>query len=339
MDGSTHGVVASWLRAVRQGPLQALQLSVNQVILIPNRCIGSQQACKNWKKMDWIVVGFSLMIVFSASSGSGVQIAVVAPPGLIQAEERVKELVVLFSDIKSSMRPRHCADHLQVGQTTSGLYNIFVGKEDGAGKVVYCDMDTDGGGWTVIQRRGQFGNSVYYFYRNWTEYANGFGDPAKEYWLGNKALHALTSTGEIMELRVILTNHTGESVSLDYESFKVASEKKRFKMRLGAYLGPRGWDSLYNCNGSEFSTFDQDHDSAEVHCAKTYRGGWWYNNCHSANLNGLNLNGPHDSYADGIEWSIRNGTGFLYQYSRILGISEKRTLLSKAGLDTDSSQR
>ncbi|KAH9377321.1 hypothetical protein HPB48_000359 [Haemaphysalis longicornis] len=38
----------------------------------------------------------------------------------------------------------------------------------------------------VIQKRGQYGNNVYYFYRNWTEYATGFGDPAKEYWIGMK---------------------------------------------------------------------------------------------------------------------------------------------------------
>ncbi|KAH7959104.1 hypothetical protein HPB49_008252 [Dermacentor silvarum] len=52
------------------------------------------------------------------------------------------------------------------------------------GQNVYCDMDTDGGGWTVIQRRGQYGNPVFNFYRNWTEYANGFGNPAEEYWIG-----------------------------------------------------------------------------------------------------------------------------------------------------------
>ncbi|KAH7959308.1 hypothetical protein HPB49_010170 [Dermacentor silvarum] len=213
------------------------------------------------------------------------------------------------------MRPRHCTDHLRAGQTTSGLYNIFVGKDDVKGKVVYCDMDTDGGGWMVIQRRGQFGNSIYHFYRNWTEYATGFGDPAKEYWFGNRALHALTSNAECMELRIVLRNHTGENVSLDYESFKVGSEKDHFKMRLGGYLGPRGWDSLYNCNHSQFSTFDRDHDNTASHCAEKYRGGWWYNSCHLANLNGLNLNGPHDSYADGIEWSTRDGSGFLYHYS------------------------
>lgn len=28
----------------------------------------------------------------------------------------------------------------------------------------------------VIQRRGQFGNPIEYFYRNWDEYVSGFGE-------------------------------------------------------------------------------------------------------------------------------------------------------------------
>ncbi|XP_065301838.1 techylectin-5A-like [Dermacentor albipictus] len=262
--------------------------------------------------MDWIVASISLMILYSASSASSVEAAVVARPGLAQA---MKELVDHFSDIRNCMRPRHCTDLFLAGQTVSGLYKIFLGNDDVTGKVVYCDMDTDGGGWTVIQRRGQFGNSVYYFYRNWTEYATGFGNPAKEYWLGNRALHTLTTTAESMELKVVLTNHTSESISVLYESFKVGSEKADFKLLMGSYLGPHGWDSLFYCNHNKFSTFDQDHDNAKFNCAGAFRGGWWYNDCHKANLNGLNLNGPHASYADGIDWSIRNGSRHLYHYS------------------------
>ena len=36
-----------------------------------------------------------------------------------------------------------------------------------------CDED----GWTVIQSRGQFGNLADYFFRGWTDYVEGFGEP------------------------------------------------------------------------------------------------------------------------------------------------------------------
>lgn len=36
-----------------------------------------------------------------------------------------------------------------------------------------------------------------------------------------------------------------------------------------------------------FSTFDRDPQPFITRCAMSYRGGWWYRNCHEANLNGL----------------------------------------------------
>ncbi|KAH7957712.1 hypothetical protein HPB52_022509 [Rhipicephalus sanguineus] len=88
--------------------------------------------------------------------------------------------------------PRDCADLLGNGQHTSGVYTVFHKAAGTLGQDVYCDMDTDDGGWTVIQRRGQYGHNAYYFYRNWTEYANGFGDPADEYWIGWDAMGSLS---------------------------------------------------------------------------------------------------------------------------------------------------
>ena len=53
----------------------------------------------------------------------------------------------------------------------------------------------------------------------------------------------------------------------------------------------------------QFSTKDNDNDHYYAgNCSQTYNGAWWYNACHSFNLNGLYLNGSHSSYADGVEW-------------------------------------
>ncbi|CAB4017608.1 Hypothetical predicted protein [Paramuricea clavata] len=67
-------------------------------------------------------------------------------------------------------------------------------------------------------------------------------------------------------------------------------------------------DSLTFHNGMQFTTKDIDHDLHENNCAQLYKGGWWYNNCHESNLNGLyHCGGTHTSYADGINWSHWKG--------------------------------
>ena len=57
----------------------------------------------------------------------------------------------------------------------------------------------------------------------------------------------------------------------------------------------------------QFSTNDSDSDRESFNCAQMYKGAWWYNDCHGANLNGLYLNGSHSSHGDGVNWSSFRG--------------------------------
>lgn len=46
-------------------------------------------------------------------------------------------------------------------------------------------------------------------------------------------------------------------------------------------------DSRYDLNGMMFSTLDRDNDICYHHCVFYVKGGWWFNCCSYAHLNGL----------------------------------------------------
>uniref|UniRef100_A0A4W3HRQ0 Tenascin C n=1 Tax=Callorhinchus milii TaxID=7868 RepID=A0A4W3HRQ0_CALMI len=189
--------------------------------------------------------------------------------------------------------PKDCSQTLLNGEASSGLYTIFLNGNMSDPLKVYCDMTTDGGGWVVFQRR-QNGNVN--FYRNWRNYSAGFGDPSDEFWLGLQSLHKITSHGRY-ELRVDLRDE-GNSAYAVYDKFLVTDPRSRYKLHIGEYSGTAG-DSLTYHQGRPFSTKDRDNDIAVTNCALSYKGAWWYKNCHRVNLNGVYGNRRH---SQGINW-------------------------------------
>ncbi len=187
-----------------------------------------------------------------------------------------------------------CSDLLKSGHTESGLYSV---DPDGRGSfTVYCDMRTDGGGWTVFQRR-QDGSVD--FYRGWNDYKAGFGQLTAEFWLGNDKIHRLTASRP-SSLRVELEDWSGGKAYAKYGKFNIGDEQAQYRLEVGSYSGTAG-DSLAYHNNMAFSTKDKDKDGWGYYCAVTNsKGAWWYNSCHQSNLNGQYLG--EQNYVRGATW-------------------------------------
>jgi len=170
----------------------------------------------------------------------------------------------------------------------------------------YCDQITDGGGWTVIQRRGDYPGPRTNFTRSWIDYRNGFGSLSREFWWGNELISRLTSEGPVMELRVDLEAHDGRRVYAVYSTFRVEGEDADYQLWVGGYSGNAS-DSLSAHNGFKFSTVDRNNDEAPkcCPCAPAYGGGWWFYSCFESNLNGEYFATPDDNgYYRGIIWEL-----------------------------------
>ena len=200
--------------------------------------------------------------------------------------------------------------------TNSGQYEISdvcsaVNSFGNPGKTtVLCDMETDMGGWIVIQRRVP--NGTVNFYRGWKDHKKGFGDLDSEFWYGLRNIHCLT-TRESVELRIDLQDEQGNKVTWVYQQFSVDGPDQKYRLHIGQGTGTSGsFDAMTRdepTNNMYFSTFDSDNDAwSGGSCAVTYKGAWWYHSCHRANLNAPHTGSPNSAHS--ITW--HNGSKWIY---------------------------
>ena len=165
----------------------------------------------------------------------------------------------------------------------------------------------------MFQRRR---NGQENFNRTWEEYKNGFGNLKWEFWLGNEKIHCLTFATCRAELRIDMGDNTGRKAHAIYDYFALESERRNYKLHLGAYTGTasdgmrRGCGSSENNDGMPFSTPDRDTDNSSGNCAQSWSAGWWYNQCYCSNLN-----------------TPYNNNGYMYNwntFSRYLKCSEMK---------------
>ncbi|XP_042079199.1 tenascin isoform X3 [Haplochromis burtoni] len=223
--------------------------------------------------------------------------------------QRSRHVATVFTTLgQLYRRPRDCAQILLNGETTAGLYTIYIGGEESQPIQVYCDMTTDGGGWLVFLRRQ---NGKLEFFRNWKNYTAGFGNMNDEFWLGLSNLHKITSSGHY-ELRVDLRDN-GETAYAQYDKFTIAEPRTRYKIYIGTYSGTAG-DSMTYHQGRPFSTYDNDNDIAVTNCALSYKGAFWYKNCHRVNLMGKY---GDKSHSKGINWFHWKGHEHSIQFAEM----------------------
>ncbi|XP_062873477.1 tenascin isoform X2 [Trichomycterus rosablanca] len=227
----------------------------------------------------------------------------------ISGPKRSHPISTVFSTIGVLYRhPKDCSQALLNGDTTSGLYTIYLRGDESQPLQVYCDMTTDGGGWLVFVRR-QSGKVD--FFRNWRNYTAGFGDMNDEFWLGLTNLHKITSLGQY-ELRVDLKDKE-ESAFAQYDKFSVSEPRSRYKVHVGGYSGTAG-DSMTYHNGRPFSTYDNDNDIAVTNCALSYKGAFWYKNCHRVNIMGRY---GDNSHSKGVNWFHWKGHEHSIQFAEM----------------------
>lgn len=202
---------------------------------------------------------------------------------------------------------RDCADHYAAGKRSSGIYPVTPDPRNSTFQV-YCDMETQGGGWTVLQRR-QDGSTN--FNRTWNEYKHGFGNLSREFWLGNDKIHLLTKSQE-MQLRIDLEDFNGIKEYAKYQYFYVANEYLKYRLSVHGYSGTAGdallYSKHYNHDQKFFTTPDKDNDRyASGNCGAFYSSGWWFDACLSANLNGKYYHKKYKGVRNGIFWGTWHG--------------------------------
>ncbi|XP_053740354.1 tenascin-N [Synchiropus splendidus] len=243
-----------------------------------------------------ISAGESSFAASGLQTGTRYEVTIVAYRG----RQRSKVVTTTFRTVGVQVPfPMDCVQIQMNGVKKSGVYTIYINNNRSKPAEVFCDMDTDGGGWLVLQRRT---SGRLDFMKRWRQYIAGFGDVTDEFWIGLDRLYELTNTPTRYELRFDLGLGSERAYAV-YDNFRVASAKQKFKLTIGNYSGTAG-DAMTYHQGRPWTTVDNDNDIALGNCALTHRGAWWYKNCHLANPNGKWGDNRHSV---GVNWEPWKG--------------------------------
>ena len=189
---------------------------------------------------------------------------------------------------KKNIKPkvfRSCLELLNHGFTKSGRYEIktFLNVT----KTVYCDQDTEGGGWTVFLRNA---HGLVSFNKKWKEYKDGFGTVEYDFWLGNEFMYNATKLynshiSKSTELYIAVAGTDDKKFYAMYKNFAILSEATDYTLQVSHHFKGTMGDALEYHNNMKFSTKDRDNDLDTGDCANYHGGyGWWFKQCFYAFL-------------------------------------------------------
>jgi len=205
----------------------------------------------------------------------------------------------------------NCEQYKKAGHDRSGVYEIKVGEMQFR---ALCLMEADYA-WMVLQRRSSGSLS---FNKTFDEYADGFGSPSLDHWLGLEKVYIYSKLGHRLQMRIELRgdlcNENNKCSGLGRDgywwgdwNFSLGSRKVNYKLvvepTVHGNLSDSSKDPLYELNnGQQFTTVDSDNDKSKGLQCSLFRkyGAWWHRDCTFVALNGEY--GGTDGKTRGMHW-------------------------------------